>query len=219
MEEQNLGFVAGIDHSGFDKDAKHIQDSVEQVAKKVEQSGLSVDEFAKRMQGLLASFDRLTQAVDKNTSAQEKAMGAGKKAADAEKQGADKATDAIDKTGKATDELGRKLKKTGDDGAEGFGKLQKAAAGFFTLAAAKEFGQKIFEVRSDGDSEPPDLVRCPCWKQAAGRGTVQLNQGLRHTYTDADEGLGECGADNDVLQYPGRADHGQPEGAGRRFHG
>lgn len=149
MEEQNLGFVAGIDHSGFDKDAKHIQDSVEQVAKKVEQSGLSVDEFAKRMQGLLASFDRLTQAVDKNTSAQEKAMGAGKKAADAEKQGADKATDAIDKTGKATDELGRKLKKTGDDGAEGFGKLQKAAAGFFTIAAAKEFGQKIFEVRSE----------------------------------------------------------------------
>lgn len=149
MEEQNLGFVAGIDHSGFDKDAKHIQDSVEQVAKKVEQSGMSVDEFAKRMQGVLSSFDRLTQAVDKNTAAQEKAMSAGKKAADAEKQGADKATDAIDKTGKATDELGRKLKKTGDDGAEGFGKLQKAAAGFFTLAAAKEFGQKVFEVRSE----------------------------------------------------------------------
>ena len=149
MEEQNLGFVAGIDHSGFDKDAKHIQDSVEQVAKKVEQSGLSVDEFAKRMQGVLSSFDRLTQAVDKNTAAQEKAMSAGKKAADAEKQGADKATDAINKTGDATDDLGRKLKKTGDDGAEGFGKLQKAAAGFFTLAAAKEFGQKVFEVRSE----------------------------------------------------------------------
>lgn len=152
MEEQNLGFVAGIDHSGFDKDAKHIQDSVEQVAKKVEQSGLSVDEFAKRMQGLLASFDRLTQAVDKNTSAQEKAMGAGKKAADAEKQGADKATDAIDKTGKATDELGRKLKKTGDEGSAVFDKLQKAAAGFFTLAAAKEFGQKIYQVRSEIES-------------------------------------------------------------------
>lgn len=149
MEEQNLGFVAGIDHSGFDKDAKHIQESVEQVAKKVEQSGMSVDEFAKRMQGVLSSFDRLTQAVDKNTAAQEKAMSAGKKAADAEKQGADKATDAIHQTDKATQELGSSLKRAGDEGSAGFGKLQKAAAGFFTLAAAKEFGQKVFEVRSE----------------------------------------------------------------------
>lgn len=124
MEEQNLGFVAGIDHSGFDKDAKHIQESVEQVAKKVEQIGMSVDEFAKRMQGVLASFDKLTQAVDKNTA-------------------------AIDKTGKATGEFGKELKKTGEEGSAVFDKLQKAAAGFFTLAAAKEFGQKVFEVRSE----------------------------------------------------------------------
>lgn len=121
----------------------------EALQKEVDKTGLSVDEFAKRMQGLASSFDKLTQSVDKNTAAQNKVAEAGKKAADAEKQGADKATDAIDKTGKATDELGRKLKKTGDDGAEGFGKLQKAAAGFFTIAAAKEFGQKIFEVRSE----------------------------------------------------------------------
>ena len=76
-------------------------------------------------------------------------MSAGKKAADVEKQSADNATDAIKTTGKATDELGRKLKNTGDEGSEVFGKLQKAAAGFFTLAAAKEFGQKVFEVRSE----------------------------------------------------------------------
>ena len=121
----------------------------EALQKEVDKTGLSVDEFAKRMQGLASSFDKLTQSVDKNTAAQNKVAEAGKKAADAEKQGADKSTDAIDKTGKATDELGRKLKNTGDEGAAGFDKLQKAAAGFFTIAAAKEFGQKIFQVRSE----------------------------------------------------------------------
>lgn len=124
----------------------------EALQKEVDKTGLSVDEFAKRMQGLASSFDKLTQSVDKNTAAQNKVAEAGKKAADAEKQGADKATDAIDKTGKATDELGRKLKNTGDEGAEGFGKLQKAAAGFFTVAAAKEFAGKVFQVRSEIES-------------------------------------------------------------------
>lgn len=150
MEEVNIHIT--LDDSGFSAGAKQVINRMEETQKEVDKTGMSVDEFAKRMQGVLASFDRLTQAVDKNTSAQEKAMSAGKKAADSEKQGADKATDAIDKTGKATDELGRKLKKTGDEGAEGFGKLQKAAAGFFTLAAAKEIGQKIFQVRKEMES-------------------------------------------------------------------
>ena len=149
MEEQNLGFVAGIDHSGFDKDAKHIQDSVEQVAKKVEQSGLSVDEFARHMQGVIASFDKLTQAVDKNTKAQEQSAQAGKKAADVEKQGADKATEAIVRTDSAAKELGGSLRKAGDEGSAGFDKLAKYAAGFFTLQKAAEFGKKIFEVRGE----------------------------------------------------------------------
>ena len=147
--EQEVKFVYTLDHSDVTNKAKDIKQEIHQNAKEVEKLGVTTDEFAKRMQGVLSSFDRLTQAVDKNTAAQEKAMSAGKKAADAEKQGADKATDAIHQTDKATQELGSSLKRAGDEGSAGFGKLQKAAAGFFTLAAAKEFGQKVFEVRSE----------------------------------------------------------------------
>lgn len=150
MEEVNIPIT--LDDSGFSTGAKQVINRMEETQKEVDKTGMSVDEFAKRMQGVLSSFDRLTQAVDKNTASQEKAMSAGKKAADSEKQGADKATDAINKTGEATDSLGQKLKQTGDEGAAGFGKLQKAAAGFFTLAAAKEFGQKVFEVRKKMES-------------------------------------------------------------------
>ena len=148
MEEQ-LGFVADINSKPMEDGLNRIEERVESTAKAVEKSGMSVDDFAKHMQGVLSSFEKLTQAVDRNTKAQEQVAEAGKKAADAEKQGADKATDAIQKTDKATQGLGGSLKKTGDEGAAGFDKLQKAAAGFFTLAAAKEFGQKVFEVRSE----------------------------------------------------------------------
>ena len=147
MEE--LGYVAGIDDKPFEDGMKRMEKAVESTSKRVEQSGMTVDEFAKRMLGVVASFEKLTQAVDRNTTAQEKVAEAGKKAADAEKQGADKATDAINKTGDATDNLGRKLKNTGEEGSASFDKLSKYAAGFFTLTAAKEFGQKIFDVRSE----------------------------------------------------------------------
>lgn len=148
MEEQ-LGFVADINSKPMEDGLNRIEKRVESTAKAVEKSGMSVDDFAKHMQGVLSSFEKLTQAVDRNTKAQEQVAEAGKKAADAEKQGADKATDAIQKTDKATQGLGSSLKRTGDEGTAGFDKLQKAAAGFFTLAAAKEFGQKVFEVRSE----------------------------------------------------------------------
>lgn len=136
----------------FEQNMQKNVERTEALQKEVDKTGLSVDEFAKRMQGLASSFDMLTQSVDKNTAAQNKVAEAGKKAADAEKQGADKATDAIRQTDKATQELGSSLKRAGDEGSAGFGKLQKAAAGFFTLAAAKEFGQKIFEVRKETES-------------------------------------------------------------------
>lgn len=102
MTMEELGFVAGIDHSGFDADIKHIDQGVSQTAKKVEQSGMSVDDFAKHMQGVLSSFDRLTQAVDKNTEAITK--------------GTADATTTIDKQCKSVDELSGRFVKLGESG-------------------------------------------------------------------------------------------------------
>lgn len=104
------------------------------------------DRFSKDYESAAQRIERAVTLLEKQVR---KTNDAGAKAATTGKQGADKATDAINKTGNATDALGRKLRQTGNEGSESFGKLQKAAAGFFTLAAAKEFGQKIFDVRSE----------------------------------------------------------------------
>lgn len=148
-EDGRLSFEADISDKGFEEGAKRIQQRVRDITGSVEKSGMTVDEFARHMQGVIASFDKLTQAVDKNTKAQEQSAQAGKKAADAEKQGADKATEAIVRTDSAAKELGGSLRKAGDEGAAGFDKLAKYAAGFFTLQKAAEFGKKIFEVRGE----------------------------------------------------------------------
>ena len=148
-EDGRLSFEADISDKGFEEGAKRIQQRVRDITDSVEKSGMTVDEFARHMQGVIASFDKLTQAVDKNTKAQEQVAQAGKKAADAEKQGADKATEAIVRTDSAAKELGGSLRKAGDEGAAGFDKLAKYAAGFFTLQKAAEFGKKIFEVRGE----------------------------------------------------------------------
>ena len=104
------------------------------------------DRFSKDYESAAQRIERAVTLLEKQVR---KTNDAGAKAATTGKQGADKATDAINKTGNATDDLGRKLRRTGNEGSESFGKLQKAAAGFFTLAAAKEFGQKVFAVRSE----------------------------------------------------------------------
>lgn len=104
------------------------------------------DRFSKDYESAAQRIERAVTLLEKQVR---KTNDAGAKAATTGKQGADKATDAINKTGNATDALGRKLRQTGNEGSESFGKLQKAAAGFFTLAAAKEFGQKVFAVRSE----------------------------------------------------------------------
>lgn len=148
-EDGRLSFEADISDKGFEEGAKRIQQRVRDITGSVEKSGMTVDEFARHMQGVIASFDKLTQAVDKNTKAQEQSAQAGKKAADAEKQGADKATEAIVRTDSAAKELGGSLRKAGDEGSAGFDKLAKYAAGFFTLQKAAEFGKKIFEVRGE----------------------------------------------------------------------
>ena len=129
-EDGRLSFEADISDKGFEEGAKRIQQRVRDITDSVEKSGMTVDEFARHMQGVIASFDKLTQAVDKNTKAQEQVAQAGKKAADAEKQGADKATEAIVRTDSAAKELGGSLRKAGDEGAAGFDKLAKYAAGF-----------------------------------------------------------------------------------------
>lgn len=104
------------------------------------------DRFSKDYESAAQRIERAVTLLEKQVR---KTNDAGAKAATTGKQVADKATDAINKTGNATDALGRKLRQTGNEGSESFGKLQKAAAGFFTLAAAKEFGQKVFAARSE----------------------------------------------------------------------
>ena len=68
-------------------------------------------------------------------------------------------TVAVDESGKSVDRFSnemdgladstRKAKRETDDLSSSFGNLTKYAAGFFSLAAVKEFGQKIFAVRSE----------------------------------------------------------------------
>ena len=68
-------------------------------------------------------------------------------------------TDAVDESGLSVDKFSkemdemadstRKAKREADDLSSSFGTLTKYATGFFTLAAAKSFAQKVFDVRSE----------------------------------------------------------------------
>lgn len=148
-DEGILSFSAELEEKGFVEGMNKLLEAVHGMAEEVKKTGMTVDQFSTKA---LASFDTMTAAINRQAQAQGRAGKAGRDASEAERQGADKATEAIDRTGRATDELGRKLQKAGDEGSVSFGKMAKYAAGFFTLQKAKEFGQKMFDVRKEMES-------------------------------------------------------------------
>lgn len=89
-----------------------------------ELSDKGFQEGARRMQ---QEINRITQEVDKSGVA------------------VDRFTDEMDDMADST----RKVKREADDLSSSFGSLTKYAAGFFSLAAAKSFAQKVFDVRSE----------------------------------------------------------------------
>ena len=122
MEEVKIPIT--IDDSGFGAGTKRIIDRMENTQKEVNKTGMSVDYFAKHMQEVYRHFDKLTAAVNENTA-------------------------AIGKDSQATRQLGRDFDETADKGVSGFGRLEKAAIGFFTIQKAKEFVGNVYDVRSE----------------------------------------------------------------------
>jgi len=122
MEEVKIPIT--LDDSGFGTGAKRIIDRMEDTQKEVNKTGMSVDYFAKHMQNVYRHFDQLTAAVHENTA-------------------------AIGKDSQATRQLGRDFDETANKGVSGFGRLEKAAIGFFTIQKAKEFVGNVYEVRSE----------------------------------------------------------------------
>ena len=122
MEEVKIPI--SLEDGGFENGAKRILDRMEDTQREVKKTGMSVDDFAKHMQEVYHRFDKLTAAVNENTS-------------------------AISKGSIATKQLGRDLDDTTEKGVAGFGRLEKAAIGFFTLQKAKEFVGNVYEVRSE----------------------------------------------------------------------
>ena len=122
MEEVKIPIT--IDDSGFGTGAKRIIDRMEDTQKEVNKTGMSVDYFAKHMQEVYRHFDKLAAAVHENTA-------------------------AIGKDSQATRQLGRDFDETANKGVSGFGRLEKAAIGFFTIQKAKEFVGNVYDVRSE----------------------------------------------------------------------
>lgn len=122
MEEVKIPIT--LDDSGFVTGAKRIIDRMEDTQKEVNKTGMSVDTFAKHMQDVYRHFDKLTAAVHENTA-------------------------AIGQDSRAAKQLGRDLDETTEKGVAGFGRLEKAAIGFFTVQKAKEFISTVYEVRSE----------------------------------------------------------------------
>ena len=122
MEEVKIPI--SLEDGGFENGAKRILDRMEDTQREVKKTGMSVDDFAKHMQEVYHRFDKLTAAVNENTS-------------------------AISKGSIATKQLGRDLDETTEKGVAGFGRLEKAAIGFFTLQKVKEFVGNVYEVRSE----------------------------------------------------------------------
>lgn len=122
MEEVKIPI--SLEDGGFANGAKRIIDRMEDTQREVKKTGMSVDDFAKHMQEVYQRFDKLTAAVHENTA-------------------------AIGKGSSATKQLGRDLDETTEKGVADFGRLEKAAIGFFTIQKAKEFVGKVYEVRSE----------------------------------------------------------------------
>ena len=122
MEEVKIPI--SLEDGGFENGAKRILDRMEDTQREVKKTGMSVDYFAKHMQEVYRRFDKLTAAVHENTA-------------------------AIGQDSRAAKQLGRDLDETTEKGVAGFGRLEKAAIGFFTVQKAKEFVGKVYEVRSE----------------------------------------------------------------------
>lgn len=147
MEEVTIPIK--LDDSGFTSGSRRLIDQMEKASAEVKKTGLSTDEYSKRMEGLLQTMEKLSASVDKNTVALEKNAKAGKVASERETVGASEATAAINKTTDATEKLSGRLRDAGDEGAAGFDNIKRAAMGFFTLTAAKEFVSNVFDARKE----------------------------------------------------------------------
>lgn len=125
MEEVNIPIT--LEGSGFEKGAGRIISRMEETRREVSKTGMSVDDFAKHMVGVISSFNKLESAVDKNTA-------------------------AIKNSSAAARQLGDDIGDSADKGVRGFNSLEKAAIGFFTVQKVKEFANKIIDVRSEMES-------------------------------------------------------------------
>lgn len=141
-----------LDDSGFCAGSKRVVEQMEKASAEVKKTGLSTDDYSKRMEGLLGTMEKLSASIERNTSAMEKNGKAGKTASREEAKGAEEATDAIEKTTAATERLGGKLRDAGNEGAAGFDNIKRAAMGFFTVTAAKEFVSDVFAARKEMES-------------------------------------------------------------------
>lgn len=141
-----------LDDSGFSAGSKRVVEQMEKASAEVKKTGLSTDDYSKRMEGLLGTMEKLSASIERNTSAMEKNGKAGKTASREEAKGAEEATDAIEKTTAATERLGGKLRDAGNEGAAGFDNIKRAAMGFFTVTAAKEFVSDVFAARKEMES-------------------------------------------------------------------
>lgn len=125
MEEVRIPI--SIDGSGFEKGAGRIISHMEKTQREVNKTGMSVDDYSKHLVKVVSSYEKLESAVDKNTAAIKSGSSAARK-------------------------LGDDINETADKGVRGFNNLEKAAIGFFTVQKAKEFTNKIIEVRGEMES-------------------------------------------------------------------
>lgn len=152
MTMEEVTIPIRLDDSGFSAGSKRVMEQMEKASAEVKKTGLTTDDYSKRMEGLLGVMEKLSVSVDRNTSALEKNGKAGKNALREEAKGAEEATDAIEKTTAATERLGGKLRDAGNEGAAGFDNIKRAAMGFFTVTAAKEFVSDVFAARKEMES-------------------------------------------------------------------
>lgn len=125
MEEVKIPIT--IEDAGFNAGAKRIITRMEDTQREVDKTGMSVEHFAREMQAYHQQMERLTAAVKENTA-------------------------SIQQDSHAAKQLGKELEETTEKGVQGFGRLEKAALGFFGLQQAKDFVGKVYDVRSEIES-------------------------------------------------------------------
>lgn len=122
MEEVKIPIT--LEDGGFSVGMKRTIDHMAETQREVDKTGMSVDNFAKHMQEYYARMEKLTTAVMENTA-------------------------AMGKDSQAARQFGKDISDATDNGVRGFGRLEKAAIGFFTLQKAKEFVGQVYDVRSE----------------------------------------------------------------------